>query len=190
MLKEVVERVSFFSVLYQIDQEMAERVRQKGCVRCGGRLDRGSYARKPRGSPVDIPEEYCERLSLCCSAEGCRARALPPSCLFMGRRVYWGAVVLLVVALRQGRDTGYSARKIQERYDVTRSTLRRWMGYFREGFPQSSSWKRLRGRVGSWVADGDIRGLLDHFVAVQGDSQAGLISCLLFLSGGGEEHGL
>lgn len=123
-------------------------------------------------------------MSLCCSEEGCRARALPPSCLFMGRRVYWGAVVLLVVGLRQGRTEGFSARKIQEQYGVTRSTLRRWMRYFREEFPQTESWRRLRGRVVSSISDGDIAGLLEHFVTSCGDCTHGFVLALVFLSGG------
>lgn len=186
MLREVVQRVSFFSVLYRIDREMAERVRHGGCARCGGRLDRGTYIRKPRGSPVEIPEQYCERLSLCCSVEGCRARVLPPSCLFMGRRVYWGAIVLLVVGLRQGRQEGFTAGKIQEQYGVTVNTLRRWMRYFREAFPQTQRWKRLRGRLVSSVLDGDIAGLLEHFVASHGDCARGMVAALSFLSGGEE----
>lgn len=183
MLKEVIERVSFFSLLHRLDQEMAEEVQGGGCVRCGGRLDSGKYLRKPRGSPVEIPQEYCERLSLCCSVPGCRSRRLPPSCLFMGRRVYWGAVVLLVMTLRDGREMGYSASKIQAAYGVRRSTLKRWMVYFREVFPASRAWKRIRGRVGPEIEDGDISELLDHFVTAQGGSQAGLVSCLMLLSG-------
>ena len=164
--------------------DLARQVQEQGCKQCGSRLDRGSYTRKPRGSPVEIPEEYCERKSLCCSKEGCRSRVLPPSCLFMGRRVYWGAVVLLVVGLRQGRTEGFSAGKIQQRYGVTQSTLRRWMQYFREEFPKTESWRRLRGRVVSSVMDGDIWGLLDHFVTSCGDSTRGMVSALVFLSGG------
>jgi hypothetical protein len=102
----------------------------------------------------------------------------------MGRRVYWGAVVLLVVGLRQGRTEGFSARKIQEQYGVTRSTLRRWMRYFRDEFPKSESWRRLRGRVVSSVSDGDIAGLLKYFVASCGDDTRGLVFALVFLSGG------
>jgi hypothetical protein len=66
--------------------------------------------------------------------------------LFWGRRVYWGAVVLVVTALRQQRTEGFTVRKITERFDVTRSTLRRWLAYFREVFPHSPTWQRLRSR--------------------------------------------
>lgn len=187
MIEEVIRSVSFYSLLYRIDEEMAKEVQQRGCSRCGGRLDRGTYTRKPRGSPVEIPEEYCERQSLCCAVEGCRSRTLPPSSLFMGRRVYWGAIILLVVVLRQGRQEGFSARKIQEQYGVTVSTLRRWMRYFQEEFAQTPVWKRLRGRLVSSIQDGDIAGLLNYFIDSRGDSTSGIVSTLEFLSGGKEQ---
>ena len=66
--------------------------------------------------------------------------------LFWGRRVYWGAVVLVVTALRQQRTQGFTVRKITEWFDVTRSTLRRWLAYFRDVFPHSATWQRLRSR--------------------------------------------
>jgi hypothetical protein len=187
MIEEVVRSVTFFSLLFRFDKEMADKARQEGCPVCGGRLDRGTYTRKPRGSPVEIPEEYCARLSLCCAAEGCRSRVLPPSSLFMGRRVYWGAIILLVVVLRQGRTKGFTVRKIQKQYGVTVNTLRRWMRYFREEFAQSPEWKRLRGRVVSSIQDGDMAGLLEYFIAFRGDSTRGLVSALEFLSGGKEQ---
>lgn len=187
MIEEVVRSVSFYTLLYQFDTEMVEEARQAGCALCGGRLDRGTYIRKPRGSPVEIPEQYCKRQSLCCAKEGCRSRTLPPSCLFMGRRVYWGAIILLVVGLRQGRQEGFTARKIQKQYGVTVNTLRRWMRYFREEFPQTAVWKGLRGRLVSSIHDGDIAGLLEYFLASRGDSTSGIVSALEFLSGGKEQ---
>lgn len=187
MIEEVVRSVRFYSLLFQFDMEMAEKARQLGCERCGGRLDRGTYTRKPRGSPIEIPEEYCTRQSLCCSREGCRSRKLPPSCLFMGRRVYWGAIILLVVGLRQGRQEGFTARKIKKQYGITAKTLKRWMRYFREEFVQTPTWKRVRGRLVSSIADGDIAGLLEYFIASRGDSTRGIVSALEFLSGGKEQ---
>jgi len=92
--------------------------------------------------------------------------------------------VLLVVGLRQGRTEGFTARKIQKEYGVTRNTLKRWMGYYREEFFQTQSWKRLRGRVVSSIEDGDMEGLIDYFVQSHGDAADGFVSCLVFLSGG------
>lgn len=38
---------------------------------------------------------------------------LPPSVLFWGRRVYWASVLLVVTAVRQGRDHGYTVEKLK-----------------------------------------------------------------------------
>ena len=87
-------------------------------------------------------------MSWCCGREGCRRRVLPPSVLFWGRRVYWGAVVLVVTALRQGRVVGITAQRVQALFGVTRPTLTRWLRYFRELFPQTPTWRGLVGRLG------------------------------------------
>jgi hypothetical protein len=51
-------------------------------------------------------------MSLCCGAQGCRRRVLPPSVLFLDRRVYFAPVMLVITALRQGRDRGYTVEKL------------------------------------------------------------------------------
>jgi len=66
--------------------------------------------------------------------------------LFWGRRVYWGAVVWVVTALRQQRTDGFTIERIRTLFGVTRSTLARGLAYFRDTFPQSTTWQRLRGR--------------------------------------------
>jgi len=85
------------------------------------------------------------RHSLCC--DDCRKRVLPPSVLFMGRRVYWGVVVLLVVALRQNREGSVSVRKLAAKLGVSPSTIWRWMEYFREIFPATPTWRVRRRRL-------------------------------------------
>ena len=87
MLTELLQRISLFRLLRTIDSDLAQKTRQQRCPYCGGHLHHSNYARKPRGGPTTIPEEYLIRESLCCGREGCRKRTLPPSCLFMGRRV-------------------------------------------------------------------------------------------------------
>ena len=46
--------------------------------------------------PGDLPDEYRYRFSFCCDRDGCRKRVTPPSVRFLGRRVYLGAVVILI----------------------------------------------------------------------------------------------
>ncbi len=145
MLLDLLKKSSLFTLLHRIDLELAEETRSEGCPHCGGELHYARYRRKPRGGPDDLPDEVCICHSLCCDA--CRKRTLPPSVLFFGRRVYWGAVILLVVALRQNRDDSATLRKLQRRLGVARSTVWRWMEYFRESFPQTPRWKVRRGSI-------------------------------------------
>jgi len=153
---------------------------------CAGPLHRGAYLRKPRGGPADLPDECAVRLSWCCGREGCRRRVLPPSVLFWGRRVYWGAVVLVVTALRQGRVAGSTAHRLQVLFGVTRPTLTRWLRYFRALFPQTPTWRRLVGRLGPPGRPAALIGdLLGRFVRARGDPEQGLVACLVALGGGG-----
>jgi hypothetical protein len=98
--------------------------------------------------------------------------------LFWGRRVYWGVVVLVVTVLRQGRVAGCTAQRLQSLFGVTRLTLRRWCAYFRDCFPQTPSWQRLRGRVGVPGRPGALGDLLALFVRTRGDPAPGLVACL------------
>lgn len=146
---------------------------------CGGPLHYATYLRKPRGGPSDLDEAYAIRLSLCCGWEGCRRRVLPPSVLFWGRRVYWAAVLLVVTALRQGRDKGYTVERLKALFGVTRPTLTRWLSYFRQIFPCSQSWRRLSGRLMPPVNERELpRSLIERFVKTRGDPELGLTACL------------
>lgn len=183
MLTELLQRISLFRVLHAIDVDLARQVREQRCPHCGGPLCRANYQRKPRGGPETIPEEYLVRESLCCSREGCRRRTLPPSCLFMGRRVYWGCVILVVLALGQQRPGGASAGKLQRMFAIPRKTLMRWFAYFREEFPLSARWQQLRGRVRASVDNGRLPGsLLECFLGEADSEEGALVGCLRFLA--------
>ncbi len=145
MLPDLLRKSSLFRLLHDIEVDLAEEVRARGCPHCDGTLHYARYERDPRGGPEDLPDELCVRHSLCCDT--CRKRTLPPSVLFFGRRVYWGAIVVLVCALRQQRDGSASYRKLQKLFGVHRSTVWRWMEYFRECFLQTSQWLRLKDRL-------------------------------------------
>ena len=98
--------------------------------------------------------------------------------LFWGRRVYWGVVMLVVSALRKGRSKGYTARRLQDLVGVTRPTLRRWLLYFREIFPQTRPWRSICARLLPPVAPGALAELIRRFVQARGDPEAGLVACL------------
>lgn len=118
-----MSEASFYDFLERIDMDLAEAMRQEGCG-CAGVLHRASYPRKPRGGPRDLGSGYDRRLSFCCARRDCRRRQTPPSVRFLGRKVYLGAVVVLVSAMRHGTTPARVAR-IEELVGVSRRTLAR-----------------------------------------------------------------
>jgi len=135
----------FFSQLTVLDAEISRRVAAAGCPRCGGPLHQAHYQRKPRGGVFAAAgEAFSLRHSLCCGREGCRKRTLPPSVRFLGRRVYLEAVVLLAsVAVQIATAT---LRAVCVATGVPGRTLRRWSGWWRDTFPASWTWIKLRAR--------------------------------------------
>jgi hypothetical protein len=118
---------SFWPFLFAIDQDLAEEIRKKGCP-CGGHLHCAHYPRKPRGVRPQLPELQCFRLSFCCDRDPRKAdrkRATPPSVRFLGRKVYLGAIVILISAMRQG-PTPLRVRVLSERFGADETTIARW----------------------------------------------------------------
>jgi hypothetical protein len=184
MYFKCMTEATLFEVLFRIDHDLAEQTKNKGCPLCGGPLHHAHYDRKPRGCP-NLPEAVCKRLGLCCGREGCRNRVLPPSCLFFGRKVYLGAIILFVVALKQRRLSRYNAAQLRERFGASKETIQRWIDWFCEEFPKTDRWRRLRGLVSPSVENNAIpAGLLKQFAKQATDMQAALISCLKFLATG------
>lgn len=88
------------------------------------------------------------------------------------------------MALRQGRNRGYTVERLKALFGVTRPTLTRWICYFREIFSCSQSWRRLSGRLMPPVAEHELpRGLIERFVQTRGDPELGLTACLQSLAG-------
>ena len=168
-----------YQFLLAIDREFAEKARADGC-HCSGRLHRADYERKPRGGPSGLGPEYDKRFSFCCALEGCRSRKTPPSVRFLGRRVYLGAVVLLVSAMRGG-ITDKRAAELHKRLGVSRRTLWRWRSWWRGSFPASDFWKRERSRFMHPPSDGILpASLLECFT--DEDDRSKLIRALSFLA--------
>jgi hypothetical protein len=142
MYHDLPGSASFWSFLLTVDEDLAEEARKKGCS-CGGHLHSANYLRKPRGTPAQLPEPQRLRLSFCCDRDGCRKRATPPSVRFLGRKVYLGAIVILISAMRQG-PTPRRVRELSERFGADESTIARWQTFWREHFPQSPFWKVAR----------------------------------------------
>ena len=143
MYQRLLRDVSFYELLYRIDVDLAAAVRAEGCE-CGGALHRGDYPRKPRGGPPGLGKEATLRLSTCCSREGCRRRKTPPSLRFLGRKVFFSVVVLLVPVLREG-PTPVRLRRLAEELQVSVRTIRRWQRWWREVFARSPALERIQG---------------------------------------------
>lgn len=130
--------------LWKIDADAAEEVRRAGCLACSiGKLHSAKYKRKPRSGQKECLE--LRRHSFCCDQDGCRKRHTPPSVRFLGRRVYWGVLVVLISAAHHG-ITPERMRTLREALGIDRRTLERWRQWWLESFVQSPYWKLARTR--------------------------------------------
>jgi hypothetical protein len=161
--------IKFFNLLAAEDARAAAAVKEAGCRRCGGRLDRADYPRKPRGGVVGAAgEELDRRRSFCCAREGCRRRATPPSLVFLGRRVYL-AITIVVMAWRSTSSAGRSPPG---------RTVRRWRGWF--AALRSTSWfTTIAGRI--WPPVGPDEGLPGALVERFGGPSAAALTATLRL---------
>ncbi len=144
MCHAFLEDSRFYQFLFQIDQEIAGDVRLRGCAHCGGRLHFARYPRKPRGMRCARDGTYEARLSFCCANEGCRRRCTPPSVRFLGRKVYLGTIVILVMAMEHGLSPKRRKRLIDQ-LDLYPQTLSRWRQWWRKIFPVSRCWRTHKG---------------------------------------------
>ncbi len=187
MLSKILKNESLFGALYKIDLAIAKLYRQKKCPHCQGPLYYANYFRKPRGEPDGIPEEYCLQFSLCCGKEGCRRRLIPPTCRFLGRKVYWYAVILTIVSDWQNKIQNMTISKLAGKMGISRNTLKRWLHFFQNIFPVSTQWKKIRGCVSAIVKNDRLPGsLINSYLKQQSNIEKALISCLKFLSQGSE----
>jgi hypothetical protein len=164
-------------LLEKVDSDLAQKVREGGCLHCGGKLHSAPYKRKPRGAEKEA-EQVC-RHSFCCDREGCRKRHTPPSVRFLGRRVYWGVVVVLMSAAHHG-ITAERMRILREALGIDRRTLERWRQWWLESFVQSRFWKLARSFFMPLVCEQTLPLSLAQAFGVRWPSQ--LIELLKFLS--------
>lgn len=129
---------NLYPTLRRLDEELAAAAKKLGCP-CGGTLHRADYPRKPRPPGVSW-----HRISFCCAKEGCRRRTTPASVLFLGRKVYPAAIVVLVSILRLG-PTPARFSKLEELVGVSQRTVRRWRKWWLKNFVESNFWTAARG---------------------------------------------
>jgi len=175
--------LSLIQLLFRIDQDLADQRQTARCPHCDGPLHHGNYQRKPRGLLDRLPDKYFVRQSFCCGNPECRRRCLPSSVLFMGRRVYWHGVILVIMALRQRRPQSASKASLMELFEVSRQTINRWVYFFHEIFPKNEQWQRLRGMVGAQVDDRELPSSLLNFFGKQYlFPDEAFLRCLRFLA--------
>jgi hypothetical protein len=175
---EILRDARLYALLLKYDEDLAAEARAAGCE-CGGVLHVGNYPRKSRGGPSDLGAEHDRRLSFCCNRDGCRSRVTPPSVRFLGRRVYLGAVVVLVSVMLNG-PTPRRVAKLAALIGASRRTLQRWRTWWRTAFAESAFWKAAAGRLATPVAGRFLpQSLLERF---GGDERDRLVAMLRFLS--------
>ena len=70
----------------------------------------------------------------------------PPAVRFLGRKVYLGAMVILISAMRQG-PTLRRVRELSTLFGADRATIARWQAFWRGYIPQTPFWKVARARL-------------------------------------------
>ena len=185
MLQRFLGNKKFFGLLLRYDEDVAESARLAGCVYCQARLHRANYQRKPRGGPAEIDEDTCRRFSFCCYV--CRKRTTPASFRFLGRRVYFGAIMILISAMLCGASPRRQ-RRLHEICGADERTLNRWRQWWAEMFPQTDVWRTVSARlalIGASVVSIP-RQLVHHFLRQPGgsleDALVGVLRLLLPLT--------
>lgn len=175
MCDELFADTRLYDFLLAIDRELVVPVRVAGCPRCGGRLDSATYPRKPRGGPTRrLATAHTRRLSLCCAR--CRKRVTPTSVRFLGRRVYYGAVVVLVCLKEL---TAKRVIELNELLGVDRRTLRRWRRWWNEAFVHLSWWRVGKARFSPALDHDRLPGaLLERFASADPHPLAALLRFL------------
>jgi len=140
MYAELLADAELPALLLKFDQDLAEEWRARGCPICTGVLHSARYPRKPRGGPPVLPPDYERRFSFCCAVEGCRKRATPASLRYLSRKVYLATAVVLISAMRCGTSPA-RLKYLEEQLGVSRRTIYRWRGWWREVFPETPFWR-------------------------------------------------
>ena len=142
-IEEILRDTRFYELLLGFDRQIAER-RMRIDARSAGRRCTGGRANASRAA--DRPGwvlEHRRRFSLCCAADGCRKRETPGSLRFLGRKVYFGAMVVLISAMQSGLNPA-RMKRLKELVGVSRRTVMRWRDWWRTVFTESPFWRAHR----------------------------------------------
>lgn len=176
-IEEILRDTRFYELLLGFDRQIAETAHADRCPKCGAALHWGSWERKPRGGQVGLEPRHRLRFSLCCAKDGCRKRETPGSLRFLGRKVYFGAMVVLISAMQSGLNPE-RMRRLKELVGVSRRTVLRWRDWWCTVFAMSPFWRAHRGLAPSASTTDLPASLLKSF---GGATLQQLISLLRFL---------
>ena len=185
-IEQILRDTRFYELLLGFDRQIADAAHANRCPKCGATLHWGSWERKPRGGPVGLGPRHRLRFSLCCAADGCRKRETPGSLRFLGRKVYFGAMVVLISAMQSGLNP-VRMKRLKELVGVSRRTVLRWRDWWCTVFTMSPFWRAHRG-IAPAARDEDLpASLLQSFA---GTTLQQLLSLLRFLVPITTEHGI
>ena len=143
-IEAILRDTRFYDLLLGFDRQIAEAAHAGRCPKCGAALHWGSWERKPRGGPVGLELRHRLRFSLCCAADGCRKRETPGALRFLGRKVYFGAMVVLISAMQSGLNPE-RMKRLKTLVGVSRRTVLRWRDWWHTVFAMSPFWRAHRG---------------------------------------------
>ena len=183
MYRSLLADARFHELLLAFDRDLAATARKLRCARCGGALHSGNFLRKPRGGPAGLGADHNLRFSFCCAVEDCRKRVTPSSFRFLGRKVFLGAVVVLVSAIRNGGAT--PVRELLNLVGASRKTLGRWRQWWRDVFAASPFWRMAAAAFMPPVAPEELpASLLDRFSGAAAERLIAVLRLLLPTTGG------
>jgi hypothetical protein len=142
-IEEILRDTRFYELLLGFDRQIADAAHELPCRECGWKVHWGSFDRKPRGVPAGLGPEHLRRFSLCCSKDGCRTRETPSSVRFLSRKVFLGAMVVLISAMQSGLNPA-RMKRLKELVGVSRRTVLRWRDWWRTAFTESPFWRSHR----------------------------------------------
>ncbi|MGH7015387.1 MAG: hypothetical protein ACREEL_14775 [Stellaceae bacterium] len=177
-IEDILRDTRFYELLLGFDREIADAAHAVPCRECGAKLHWGCFGRKPRGVPAGLGPEHLRRFSLCCAADGCRTRETPSSVRFLSRKVFLGAMVVLISAMQSGLNPA-RMKRLQELVGVSRRTVVRWRDWWHSVFTASPFW-RVHGALAPSARTADLpASLLQSF---DGAGERQLILLLRFLA--------
>jgi hypothetical protein len=110
---------------------------------------------------------------------------MPPSCRFLGRKIYWFPAIICVISDIQNLPENSNELKFPKHLQISRNTLVLWHFFFGDIFPQSPQWQSIRGLVSAKVKTDKLPlSLVEHFSKLKNTLENALFSCLKFLSQG------